>query len=150
VIFVPSDPAKRGFLSDTIYNGASIRFLGNAEFAGEDSKPGSLGGVQFQLILSVADWPSDETNLISTADIGGFEVSPMASPKMGEHSFVVSHIDSLSVYRQFIENDAVDFSLHFANGETRQFSVRNRLKGRFELWGAMLQACVSENRWHLR
>jgi hypothetical protein len=145
-ISVPSDPARRGFLSETIYNGASLQFSGNAEIISDDANADDLGGMQFYLTISAADWPVETEKLIIAADIGGINVVPFVSPKTGEHSFVLDPDRALLVYRQFMDSDSVDFTLYFSNDETRQFSVRSRIKGRFKLWAAMFQTCIRENR----
>jgi hypothetical protein len=149
-ISVPSDPARRGFLSGTIYNGASLRFTGNAEIISDDANADDLGGMQFYLTISAADWPVETEKLIIAADIGGINVVPFVSPKTGEHNFVLDPDRALLAYQQFMDSGAVQFTLYFSNDETRQFSVRSLPKGRFKLWAAMFQTCIRENRDQLR
>ena len=140
-IFVPSEPNRRGFLSDTAYNGASIMFFGYGQ-----ASDNPLDNLRFSLHMTAEKWPLETGQQIVAVEVDEFHVVPLVSRFTGEHSFMLSTEQSARIFELLVEKESINFKLHFADGETRQFEAPDHRIGNFKIWGAMFETCIRENR----
>jgi hypothetical protein len=146
VIPFPADSKRRGFLSETAFNAAFVRFATTTRTHGNLITPDQLDILQFSLYVYPEALPVSDNQRILSANLGGFEVQAHSFPNTGIHIFSASEDESNVLLQRFVNNETVTFELRFADGKTAQFSIRDAGDRNFHVWEAMFQTCVRRNR----
>ena len=141
----PNDPASRGFLSETAFDRAFVRFTANTRLHGSVIPPESLGVIRFHLYVYPEDFPIAASERISEASLGGIRSEAHVVSNAEIHIFSLNAEDTALLLQRFINNEVVDFNLTFANGDLRQFKIYPSGNRNFYVRAEMFNTCIREN-----
>lgn len=140
-----SDPSQRGYLSGTAFRTAFVRFTTMTRTHGNLITEDQLDILEFALLVYPANHTVPESARILSANLGGFEAEPDIGPVEEIHTFSLDEQESFLLRQKFLNNEVVDFTLRFASGEERQFSIYPSGDRNFHVLEAMFQACIQNN-----
>lgn len=139
---ISKDPSKRGFLSGTAFDRASLRFTANTQLQGE-----SLGVIRFALEVYPEDLrPTSER--ITAANLGGYRGEAKMESEI--QTFLLNAEESMQLLQRFTDSEIVAFELKFANGDTRLFKIYPSGDRTFYVWANMFQTCIKTHKGKTR
>lgn len=138
-------PILQGFLAGTKFHRAHMRFTANTFTHGDLITEDELGVIKYRLQIESTTPHIKDNEKISKAVLGGYVSQPWTLPDDDYHIFSLSEKESLGLLQKFERNENVDFSLIFANGETRTFTVFSSGNFNGHVWVAMFKTCIKEH-----
>lgn len=138
-------PIRQGFLVDTKFFRAHMLFKAHTFTHGDIITKDELGIIRYVLQIEPVTAQIKDNEKISKAVIGGFESKAEFFPTRDTHFFRLSEVESLDLMQMFGNNEIVDFSLIFTNGETRTFKIFPSGNFNGHVWVAMFNTCIKEH-----
>ena len=62
-----------------------------------------------------------------------------------DYVFLLNGDEARNIYESLINGESLEVVLGLSGDQTVRLDIPNRLKGRFRIWAAMLEACVATN-----
>lgn len=140
------DASRRGFLANTGYDRAFVRFAATTRTHYDLYPESELFKVRFQLhIYGENGQLPPPTHRITSAKVGEFELTPPKDPEFWIHSFSLEEEPTSRLLSVFRANERVDVIVRFADGEERQSTMYPSGDRDFHVWEAMFETCVQKN-----
>lgn len=140
------DAKRRGFLTNTGYDAAFVRFGSTTRMHGNLYPEEELFRTRFQLHIYGADGelPKKDSRIV-TARIGEFELDPPKNTEFWIHGFSLAEDATAKLMSGFRMNERVELTVRFANGEERTSTIYPSGDRDFHVWEAMFETCVQKN-----
>jgi hypothetical protein len=137
-------PTPKGFLTDTKFIRAHMRFTAYTFTHGDIITQDELGVIRYVLQIQPATAHIRDNEKISKALIGGFEAQAKIPTIYDDmHQFWLSEKESTDLMQMLKRGETIDFSLIFTSGETKTFKVYSSTNG--HVWVAMFNTCIKEH-----
>lgn len=136
---------RRGFLAGRSLDRLFIRFSAHTRADGLIPVE-SLGEIRFELFFYGEDGHVPAVNdHVVLAKFDKFEMVKRDSRNDWIESFWLSEHDSLSMLNKFGNNETVELTVQFADGEERKSKIYPSGDQDFHVWAEMFKTCIRES-----
>ncbi len=142
--FLTRDKHK-GELEGTAFHRIHVYFTATT-FASPSISEKDLYKTRFHLRVVPREHKVLPPHRIGKAVVNGFEAIPMVMKTHHKHDFSFDGQASSKIFETFSQDEPLNITLIFKNGERRQFRIYPRANKVNHVFGAMFQTCIQQHR----
>ena len=141
-----ADKDKRGFLSNSAFNQASVRFFADTNPYNDRTSPDKVGKIKFALQISPEHHEISDNEKIASANISGFLIIPRVGEGTNSHMFTLEPPQSEELFKKFTENEDLEIILNFRNGSNSSSRIYAASLRRNQVWAEMFKTCIDTHK----
>lgn len=139
----PQETAKRGFMRNSPYYRASIRFHANTQSRGDVIPPNQVGRILFVVQIVRGYTPDIEQWGIQSVNVGQFEVTSKKNDH--QYDFFFSEEGSAQIMKRLEKNETLELVFNLTNGEKLESQIFPGGNRNFAVWADLFRYCIVVN-----